>query len=74
MEATAGGYDGSRAMSDSRYGGKKGQKSFRTKDSHANKTMQMGSGRLLAGLDEENTYVTTNTVVNVDFIEGEYDQ
>ena len=74
MQATAGGYDGSRAMSDSRYGGKKGQKGFRTKDSQANKTMHVGSGRPLAGLDEDNTYVTTNTVVNVDFIEGEYDQ
>ena len=61
-------------MSDSKYGGKKGQKSFRTKDSQANKTMQVGSGHPLAGLDEEKTYVTTNTVVNVDFIEGEYDQ
>lgn len=61
-------------MSDSKYGGKKHRKSFRTKDSQANKTMQIGSGRPLAGLDEENTYVTTNTVVNVDFIEGEYDQ
>ena len=66
-------------MSDGKYGGRKGQKNFRTKDSHANKTMQIGrSGRPLAGLaddidEEENTYVTTNNVVNVDFIEGEYE-
>ena len=77
MRATAGGYAGSghHAMSDSRYESNKGgQKNFRTKGSHANQTMQIGAGHPLAGFDEENTFVTTNTVVKVDFIEGEYDQ
>ena len=81
MEATAG--QDSRfnqmAKSDGKYrsSNRGGQRNFKLKNGNnaANKTMQFADRRPLGALDEEeNTYVTTNTMVKVDYIEGEYDQ